>query len=89
MNQPKHPSTQEIETALGLTASHRRGRWLKRAIAAALVLLLAGAGYWLYASRQTSGAAISYETAAAQIADVVLGGAPAVRVPIQVITPTF
>ena len=72
MNQPKHPSTQEIETALGLTASHRRGRWLKRAIAAALVLLLAGAGYWLYASRQTSGAAISYETAAAQIADVVL-----------------
>ncbi len=70
MNQQTHPSTAEIETALGLSSGQRRGRLTKRLLWAAVVLALAVGGYWLYALNQTAAATISYETSPATVADV-------------------
>jgi HlyD family secretion protein len=70
MNQQNHPSTAEIETALGLSNGQRRGRFTKRLLWAGLALALVLGGYWFYARQQTASATISYETTPATIADV-------------------
>jgi HlyD family secretion protein len=72
MNQQSHPSTQEIETALGLSPHRRRGRWMKRGLLSLVLLALALGGFWLYARQQESAANISYETVPASKADVVV-----------------
>ena len=72
MNQQTHPSARDIETALGLTSGKRNSRLIKRVVAVLVLLALAGGGYWLYARQQTAARTIAYETAPAQIADVVL-----------------
>jgi HlyD family secretion protein len=72
MNQQSHPSTQEIETALGLSPHRRRSRWIKRGLLTLVLLALALGGYWLYARQQESAGNISYETVPASKADVVV-----------------
>jgi HlyD family secretion protein len=72
MNQQNHPSTEEIETALGLTTGQRRGRLTKRLIWAALAIALGLAAYWFYARQQTSATTISYETVPAVVSDVIV-----------------
>jgi HlyD family secretion protein len=70
MNQQTHPTTAEIETALGLTSGQRRGRLTKRMVWATVVLALAFVGYWFYTKQQTAASTITYETVPATIADV-------------------
>jgi HlyD family secretion protein len=72
MNQQNHLSTEEIETALGLSTGQRRGRNMKRLVWAGLVLALAIAAYWFYSRQQTTAATISYETVPAAVADVIV-----------------
>ncbi len=72
MNQQKHPSVAEIETALGLSSDKRRSRLKKRLVWAALLLAMAAGGYWLYGRQQTNASTISYETVPAAVADVVV-----------------
>jgi HlyD family secretion protein len=72
MNQQNHPSVQEIEQALGLSADKRRNRLGKRLIMAAVLAAFALAGYWLYARQETAADAISYETVAATTVDLVV-----------------
>ena len=72
MNQQNHPSTQEIETALGLSAGKRRGRLQNRVIGGLIIAALALGGYWLYARQQSSAATVTYETVPAAKADVIV-----------------
>jgi HlyD family secretion protein len=72
MNQQNHPTVQEIENALGLSADTRRGRSRKRLILGLIVAAMALGGYWLYARQQTSAATVVYETAPASQVDVVV-----------------
>jgi HlyD family secretion protein len=72
MNQHLPPTAREIEDALGLSNTTRRGRSMKR-IAWLLVLALvaaAAAYYWFTGS--TSQSAIAYETSPATVQDVVV-----------------
>jgi HlyD family secretion protein len=72
MNQQAHPSVKDIETALGLSSDKRRGRLLRRVVIGLVVAALLLGGYWLYARQQIAASAVSYETAPASIADVVV-----------------
>ncbi len=72
MNQQNHPSVQEIENALGLSAGKRRGRLQTRAVVAVIMAALAVGGYWLYARQQTNAATVTYETVPAVKADVIV-----------------
>jgi HlyD family secretion protein len=72
MNQQNHPSVQEIETALGLSAGKRRGRLQTRVILALVLAALAFGGYWLYARNQSNAATVTYETVPAAKADVIV-----------------
>jgi HlyD family secretion protein len=72
MNQQNHPTVQEIENALGLSAGQRRGRLQTRVVAGLVVAALALGGYWLYARQHTSAATVSYETMPAVKADVIV-----------------
>jgi HlyD family secretion protein len=72
MNQQNHPTTAEIETALGLSSGQRRGRYFNRILWGLAVLGLILLGYWFYARQQTAAATITYETAPATVADVVV-----------------
>jgi HlyD family secretion protein len=72
MNQLNHPSTQEIETALGLSSNKRRSRMLRRLVWALIAVAVLAAAYWFYTNRQSANTAITYETQPAQIADVVV-----------------
>ncbi len=72
MNQQTHPSTAEIETALGLSSGIRRSRLAKRAVWGVLALALVLGGYWLYARQQTAAGIISYETVPAAVTDVIV-----------------
>ena len=70
MNQYQHPSPQEIEEALGLSPAKRRGRWMKRMLWLALLLLaLATAAYFIVQMRQNV-ATVSYETVPVQKSDL-------------------
>ncbi|MFO1034424.1 MAG: efflux RND transporter periplasmic adaptor subunit [Hyphomicrobiales bacterium] len=70
MNQMNPPSRAEIEAALHISPSRRRGRWLRRLVLLA-VLAAAGAGGWDYYSQASTGAAkVAYETAPATRTDV-------------------
>lgn len=72
MNQQNHPTVQEIETALGLSAGKRRGRLQNRVVLALVLAALALGGYWLYARQQSNAATITYETVPAAQADVIV-----------------
>jgi HlyD family secretion protein len=72
MNQQNHPTREDIETALGLSSDKRRGRLFKRVIWGLVALAMVLGAYGYYARQQSSAAAISYETAPAAIADVVV-----------------
>jgi HlyD family secretion protein len=72
MNQQNHPSVQDIETALGLSAGQRQGRLLRRVVVAAVLLTIALGAYWIYTRTQTNTANISYETLPAKVTDVVV-----------------
>jgi HlyD family secretion protein len=72
MNQQNHPTVQEIENALGLSADKRRGRLFKRVFAGLFVAVLVLGGYWLYARQQSSAATLTYETVPAVLADVMV-----------------
>ena len=72
MNQQNHPSVEEIETALGLSAGKRRGRLQNRVIMGLVLAALALGGYWLYARQQSNAATVTYETVPAAIADVIV-----------------
>jgi HlyD family secretion protein len=72
MNQQNHPSVEEIETALGLSAGKRRGRLRNRVIMSLVIVALACAGYWLYARQQSNAATVTYETLPASKTDVIV-----------------
>ncbi len=72
MNQQNHPTTAEIETALGLSTTTRRSRLAKRVMWGLALLAVVLGGYWLYARQQTSASTITYETVPAAVADVVV-----------------
>jgi HlyD family secretion protein len=72
MNHQTHPSTQEIETALGLSTSKRRGRLFKRGLWGLAALLIAAGIYAYWAQSQTAATQITYETSPAKLADVVV-----------------
>ena len=72
MNQQTHPTVQEIETALGLSAGKRRGRLQNRVILGLVLAALALGGYWLYARSQSNAATVTYETMPAAQADVIV-----------------
>jgi HlyD family secretion protein len=70
MNQIAPPSRAEIEAALHLTPSRRRGRWFRRLLILA-VLAAAGAGAWYYfATRSAQSTRINYDTVPAAMTDV-------------------
>ena len=72
MNQQNHPSVEEIEAALGLSAGKRRDRLQNRAIMGLILAALALGGYWLYARQQSDAATVTYETVPAAKADVIV-----------------
>ncbi len=74
MNQHNHPSTRDIEEALGLSPAKRQSRMRRRVLWLILaVLLFAGLGWYFLAFGQSTGtSAISYETAAVQKTDLVI-----------------
>jgi HlyD family secretion protein len=72
MNQQTHPTVQDIETALGLSAGKRRGRLQSRVIMGLVIAALALGGYWFYARSQSNAAIVTYETVPATQADVIV-----------------
>jgi HlyD family secretion protein len=70
MNQFSLPTSDEIETALGISQTAKQKRGLKRALwLGALVIALLGAGYWYYTAA-TATPKVNYVTQAATIQDL-------------------
>ena len=74
MNQHSHPSTKDIEEALGLSPAKRKSRLRRRLLWLALVVaLVAGLSWYFLSYRQASGAtAVTYETTSAETTDLII-----------------
>ena len=74
MNQHSHPTTKDIEEALGLSPAKRNSRLRRRLLWLAVALaLVAGLGWYFLIYRQASGAtAVTYETIPAQTTDLII-----------------
>jgi HlyD family secretion protein len=72
MNKHISPTSDEIREALGITPRPRRRTWLIRILMLIGVMLLAGAVWYVYSLRSTEQQSARFETAPAEIADLVL-----------------
>ncbi len=74
MNQHSHPTTKDIEEALGLSPAKRKNRLRRRLLWLAVALaMVAGLGWYFLIYRQASSAtAVTYETTPAQTADLII-----------------
>lgn len=72
MNIQTPPGPGDIEAILGLDARSRRRSWRRRLTWLALVALAVAAIAWWVMARQTGGAAISYDTAPAEVKPIVV-----------------
>lgn len=72
MNIQTPPGAADIEAILGLDARSRRRSWLRRLVWLALLVLAAAAIAWWAMARQSGGAAITYDTAPAEVKPIVV-----------------
>ena len=72
MNQHLPPTPQEIEDALGLSPTHKRGRSMTRIVWLLVAALAVAAGLFFWSGSGTSQNAVTYETQPATLQDVVV-----------------